>query len=65
MELFQQAQALFADTDSINLETARQLQRLEDQATGEEQRLIAALWEAFIAAADEETFHQAWDEELI
>ncbi|GGA95830.1 hypothetical protein [Agarivorans gilvus] len=65
MELFQQAQALFADTDNISVDTARQLQRLQDQAEGEEQDLIASLWEAFIAAADEQTYLQAWEEELI
>lgn len=50
--LLEQAQALL-NTDSLSIDDVRELQRLEAQASGDEAELIAELWEAVYALADE------------
>jgi hypothetical protein len=63
MKLLQQAQALLAD--KITVETIRALDKLQNQASGQEQDYIAELWEGVYAAASEEVLRQAYDEGLL
>lgn len=63
MKLLQQAQALLAG--DITLDTIRQLDKLQNEASGQEQDYIADLWEGIYAAASEEVLRQAYDEGLL
>lgn len=63
MKLLQQAQALLAG--EITLDTIRDLDKLQNQARGQEQDFIADLWEGVYAAASEDTLRQAYDEGLL
>ena len=63
MKLLEQAQALLAG--EITLDTIRELNKLQNQASGQEQDHIADLWEGIYAAASEETLRKAYDEDLL
>lgn len=57
MPLLTQAMALLA-TPPFGLAQARELERLEAAAQGDEAALIGELWEAFYAGADEQALAQ-------
>lgn len=61
--LLQQAQALFKQ--GLTLESLRQLDALEKQASGKEAEQIGDLWEAVYASADEALLEAATEEGLL
>lgn len=61
--LLQQAQALFKQ--GLTLESLRQLDALEKQASGKEAEQIGDLWEAVYASADEALLEAATKEGLL
>ncbi|STQ75530.1 hypothetical protein [Grimontia hollisae] len=61
--LLQQAQALFKQ--GLTLESLRQLDALEKQASGKEAEQIGDLWEAVYASADEALLDAAAEEGLL
>lgn len=63
MMLLEKAQALLAG--EITLDTIRQLDKLNNEASGQEQDYIAELFEGIYAAASEEVLRQAYDEGLL
>ncbi|GAB2933585.1 hypothetical protein [Rheinheimera gaetbuli] len=63
MMLLQKAQTLLAG--EITLDTIRQLDKLNNEASGQEQDYIAELFEGIYAAASEEVLRQAYDEGLL
>ena len=63
MMLLEKAQALLAG--EITLDTIRELDKLNNEASGQEQDYIAELFEGIYAAASEEVLRQAYDEGLL
>lgn len=61
--LLEHAQALL-NTDSLSIDDVRELQRLEAQASGDEAELIAELWEAVYALADESLLKKLQDDAI-
>ena len=64
MTLIEQAQQLLKQTP-YNIQTCRELVKLEQQARGEEANQIADLLPALIAGLDQETHQQAFNEGLV
>ncbi|MCD1597871.1 hypothetical protein [Rheinheimera aquimaris] len=63
MKLLEKAQALLAG--EITLDTIRELDKLQNQAGGQEHDYIADLWEGVYAATSEEVLRQAYGEGLL
>lgn len=63
MMLLAKAEQLLAG--EITLDTIRELDKLNNEASGQEQDYIAELFEGIYAAASEEVLRQAYDEGLL